>query len=1011
MGHQPQETKAANTLRLLFQNVNGLGPQYAQQLSILANEQIALEVDILAITEHCVNIHHRDTHKSLHNTLRTSIQEKTALQINSSATTTTNTYLPGGTAILITGDAVGRLEPNGKGGDKMGRWSFIHLRRQNLPPLTIFSVYQVNQRPTNDIGNTAWHQQRLALNSSDRHDTHPRTAFVEDLTASIRHFQQLKHEIIIGGDFNETAQKHNSGILRIMTNTGLIDVWAHTQPSHPDFNTYARGSQRIDSVLASPSLIPMIRNVAYTPFQWFTNSDHRAMMIDIDYSQIFNDPYENSSPSLAVNQRSIRSNDKQRAKIFIDQFYKHLVANGASTLINTISQETATPNDAERLDKLIGQAGDSAEKHCRRRRPEFYSNTLNALRIRTSIAHGHLNNLRHHGQSNTKSLQQRLERAGTHLDLADTVQAAHQTYTALKKELATTSQQSFEIREQELHSRINPKYEPGTLPYTKRLRAIKTGEATRRAWQTMKFLKLQAGTNQQLNRIDVPKSWPSRQQIETTIESLEDPKSCKEWISVTNPDDIEHYIRMRNSGHFGQAQGTPFTEPPLSETVNWSADGTFCDDILNGVYHQHDTLDSVPQCQALLATCKVASDLDMLPAEITEQEFAGKMKSWRETTTTSPSGRHLGRYKVLFIKLGQNLEQIRDNEIDYKTKQQFITKCIVSVINFCIRSSYALERWKTIINTMIFKETGNYKIHRLRVIHIYEADFNLLLAVKWRQLLQSADLRGIINDGLFGGRPGCEAQSLVFLEELKYDISFCTRRTLFNFDNDATSCYDRIIVSFASLINRKYGLHKKVVAVHATTLLQARFHLRTTTGISKEHYSHTIHFPIYGSGQGSGNSPAIWLFISSTLCDTHNRLSHGATFTSPEGNESVKITMVAFVDDSTGTYNDFQPQSEMAIETMLRNMQSDAQIWNDLLWCSGGKLELPKCSYHVLRFVFKPNGTPVPVQDSSDLHLLIQDSETNTMIPIPPKQPRPSLTVWRTGTQQLYDVSTRRVTQ
>jgi hypothetical protein len=270
MGQRPQDTKPNNTLRLLFQNVNGLGPQYAQQLSILANEQLTLDVDILAITEHCVNVHHRDTQKILHNTLRTSIQEKTALQIDSSATMTTNCYLPGGTAIMIAGHAVGRLEPNGKGGDKMGRWSYIHLRRQNLPPLTIFSVYQVNPRPTNEIGNTAWHQQRLALNSSDRHDTHPRTAFIDDLTATIRYFQQLYHEIMIGGDFNETPQKHNSGLLKLMTNTGLVDVWTHQHPTHPDFNTYARGSQRIDSVLVSPPLIPMIRNVSYSPFQWFT---------------------------------------------------------------------------------------------------------------------------------------------------------------------------------------------------------------------------------------------------------------------------------------------------------------------------------------------------------------------------------------------------------------------------------------------------------------------------------------------------------------------------------------------------------------------------------------------------------------------------------------------------------------------------------------------------------------------------------------------------------------------
>ena len=299
---------------------------------------------------------------------------------------------------------------------------------------------------------------------------------------------------------------------------------------------------------------------------------------------------------------------------------------------------------------------------------------------------------------------------------------------------------------------------------------------------------------------------------------------------------------------------------------------------------------------------------------------------------------------------------------------------------------------------MIFKETGNYQIHRLRVIHIYEADFNLLLAVKWRQLLQSADLLGLINEGLFGGRPGCEAQSLTFLEELKYDISFMTRRTLFNFDNDATSCYDRIIVALASLLNRKYGLHRKVVTVHASTLQQARFHLRTINGISDQFYSHSIQFPVYGSGQGSGNSPGIWLFISSTLCDVHNSISHGATFTTPDGTEQVSISMVGFVDDSTGTYNNFQPQTELSFETMMSHMQTDAQAWNDLLWCSGGKLELPKCSYHVLRFKFESNGAPSPNLTTPEIPLLIKDSETGSLIPIPPKQandPHKTLGHWK----------------
>jgi hypothetical protein len=69
----------------------------------------------------------------------------------------------------------------------------------------------------------------------------------------------------------------------------------------------------------------------------------------------------------------------------------------------------------------------------------------------------------------------------------------------------------------------------------------------------------------------------------------------------------------------------------------------------------------------------------------------------------------------------------------------------------------------------------------VRVIHIYEADFNLLLAVKWHQLLHHADTKGLLNPGQFGGRPSCEAQSLAasvihrLAQRNQIDISFCSR--------------------------------------------------------------------------------------------------------------------------------------------------------------------------------------------------------------------------------------------
>jgi hypothetical protein len=39
-------------------------------------------------------------------------------------------------------------------------------------------------------------------------------------------------------------------------------------------------------------------------------------------------------------------------------------------------------------------------------------------------------------------------------------------------------------------------------------------------------------------------------------------------------------------------------------------------------------------------------------------------------------------------------------------------------------------------------------------------------------------------------------------------------------------------------------------------------------------------------------------------------------------------------------------------------MKDDVQLWHDLLWCSGRKLELSKCGYHVINFDFEDGDIP-----------------------------------------------------
>jgi hypothetical protein len=95
--------------------------------------------------------------------------------------------------------------------------------------------------------------------------------------------------------------------------------------------------------------------------------------------------------------------------------------------------------------------------------------------------------------------------------------------------------------------------------------------------------------------------------------------------------------------------------------------------------------------------------------------------------------------------------------------------------------------------------------------------------------------------------------------------------------------------------------------------------------------------------------------------------------------------MIGFVDDSTGQVNEFELNTQLTPEFLRQIMQKDAQLWSDLLWLSGGLLELSKCSFHQINFDFDDNGSALMRANTYGEPLLVQDSQTNTSVTIPAK--------------------------
>jgi hypothetical protein len=94
-------------------------------------------------------------------------------------------------------------------------------------------------------------------------------------------------------------------------------------------------------------------------------------------------------------------------------------------------------------------------------------------------------------------------------------------------------------------------------------------------------------------------------------------------------------------------------------------------------------------------------------------------------------------------------------------------------------------------------------------------------------------------------------------------------------DNDAKSCYDRIICNLAMVISQYYGVSHNMASLQAKTMKNMKFRLHTALGDSIRTYQHLKTTPIHGTGQGTCASPAIWLLIRSILMDCLSELGGG----------------------------------------------------------------------------------------------------------------------------------------
>jgi hypothetical protein len=192
-------------------------------------------------------------------------------------------------------------------------------------------------------------------------------------------------------------------------------------------------------------------------------------------------------------------------------------------------------------------------------------------------------------------------------------------------------------------------------------------------------------------------------------------------------------------------------------------------------------------------------------AKVTFDDFVSALLHWCESTDTSPSGRHLGIYGSLVTAycdssgkfsalpdvlpddeplpslLGDGKESLQSPQLTTQEQAESILHVIYGLATTAARLGFYLQRWTHVVNVMIYKKPGCIELDKLQVIHLFEADFNLLVRLFFgRRAMHHQVDNQLIHSGQFG-KPDGECQDAAFTKVLTNLVSRFfthTRRTI-----------------------------------------------------------------------------------------------------------------------------------------------------------------------------------------------------------------------------------------
>ena len=873
-------------------------------------------------------------------------------EASSSSEVSISNFQLGGVAIGSLGQWAGWVNHKGTDPSGLGCWAYLMMEGHNGCKVVFVSIYWVCHQKHNFMSSTAYSQQYWLLELHGISKPDPQEQFINDLILQVKNWCSQGIKVFLGGDVNEDVRNPRSQILCLFHETDLVLLWGSYYGSCYDMPaTHQRGSGTIDISAGSPAMTDALSTCCYLPFHSPAKlkGDHHTQIYDFDSRILFG---MTMWDLLHFTLRGIISSNQILSHKFSSLMVNYCNNTGIFEHLHDLDEQQGnwTAHDHEELehwDKVFTDGMLHCKQQCRKNGSAPWSPTLEKQWLIHHYWKMQLTQL-----CTGQNLSEQLKDIMTTLT-PDEVKQGNATRSIsaqlrkAQKNLHQIHLNAWALHDEYLLSQIENANLLDDKWKKRQLEAI-----TRSEWWSHCHAMIHHFT----------KPWQPRglAYIEVPVNPATDPKDPQtKWCTVMDTAELEDHLLEHSWQHFAQADGTPFTIKPLHSLISNSGFSDFSDQILDGTA-DINSLDVDQYTKLLLQHMQHICD------ETTDNDFMVDMikqgiRIWHEATATSPfSFLHLSLYKSL-VKHTKSKSAGEDTDNNWTIKVgEDVMMVVYLLLWLAVKHTHVYNRWLLTLIVFLEKVLGQPKIHRLWMIHLIEADFNLILKFyASKDMMSNIEARGSMVNEQGGGHHSHSAIDGAHKKVLSYDIIWMNCLLARNIDNDATACFDRMVENQTNLCCQHQGASKKYLKLHAQTHDKLQYFIWHKFGISKGFNHHSQEFPWHGSGQGTGDAPPWWLVVSDPVICAYNSKAHLWYVYHPDGWLETTQSVEIFIDDSSQI---LALDDSVMLHDLHTFMQENTDLWNGLITATGGGLNPSKGCISIFTWTFDDDGTPSLVE-------------------------------------------------